>query len=152
MIVLKFALKGNRLKIVDRLKHIFKLSQGEYVAPEKLEQIYSQTSLVTQVFVDGSSLRSYPVALVVPDGDALCKALNLEHELDSGGRGVRKASKHSNNRNVGGDITDTTEKFRLKDRMVTLADLCSNPDAERLIHSELIQLGRTAALKGFEQV
>ena len=44
------------LKIFDRKKHIFKLSQGEYLAPEKIENIYVRSALVEQAFVDGRSV------------------------------------------------------------------------------------------------
>ncbi|VDN35327.1 unnamed protein product, partial [Dibothriocephalus latus] len=63
------------LKIVDRCKHIFKLSQGEYVAPEKVEMVYRESRYVAQVFVDGDTMNSYPVAIVVPEQEILEEAL-----------------------------------------------------------------------------
>lgn len=50
-------MQNGALKIIDRKKHIFKLAQGEYLAPEKIESIYIRSKFVGQVFVDGNSLQ-----------------------------------------------------------------------------------------------
>jgi len=75
------------VKIIDRKKNIFKLSQGEYIAPEKLENIYSESLFISQIFVYGNPVESELVAIVIPDIQAcsqFAKSLGaLDDSIDS---------------------------------------------------------------------
>ncbi|KAI6652306.1 Long-chain-fatty-acid--CoA ligase 5 [Oopsacas minuta] len=57
------------LKIIDRKKHIVKLSNGEYIAPEKIENCYTRHPAIMQAFVHANSLYPFPVAILVADPD-----------------------------------------------------------------------------------
>jgi len=59
--------KNGSIKIIDRAKNIFKLSQGEYIAPEKLENVYVQSNFILQSWIYGDSLRDYIVGFFVLD-------------------------------------------------------------------------------------
>jgi long-chain acyl-CoA synthetase len=60
-----------RLFIIDRKKALFKLAQGEYISPEKIEIALSRCPMIAQAFVDGNSLKSFVVAVVVPDAEVV---------------------------------------------------------------------------------
>ncbi len=53
-----------RVKIVDRVKNVLKLAQGEYVSPERLENVYlANTGLLSQGFVHGDSHQAFLVSV-----------------------------------------------------------------------------------------
>jgi len=61
------------LSIIDRKKNVFKLAQGEYIAPDKIEAVYERASIVSQCFIYGDPLKSSLVGIIVPDELALAK-------------------------------------------------------------------------------
>lgn len=64
----------NQIKIIDRVKNFFKLSQGEYIASEKIENIYvSSNNFIAQIFVHGDSFQNYVVGVLGVDEELFFK-------------------------------------------------------------------------------
>ena len=71
--------------VTDRLKDLFKLSNGKYVAPLQVESLLKQSPLVSQPVVVGSG-RKQVGALIVPDWEALKEVIKDEGIAANGDR------------------------------------------------------------------
>ncbi|CAH6718906.1 long-chain-fatty-acid--CoA ligase 2 [[Candida] jaroonii] len=57
--------KTGRVYIIDRVKNFFKLSQGEYISPEAIENTYQTSNpLLSQMFIHGDSLKTFLVSVL----------------------------------------------------------------------------------------
>ena len=112
---------GNCLKIIDRVKNLFKLSQGEYVAPDKVQLILVNSKYVNQIFLDGDSKYNYAIALIYPELEECIKFLKENKKL--------------------GDIDYDK---------INYDDLSGNKIMEEEIVKDCDKVGRKSGLKGFE--
>ena len=112
---------GNSIKIIDRAKSLFKLSQGEYVAPDKVQIILINSKYINQIFLYGESQYSYSIALVYPELSECVQFLKNEKIL--------------------GEID--YDKIKIE-------DLCDNKNMEEEIIKDCNITGRKYDLKGFE--
>ena len=71
---------GNGLKIVDRVKEIFKLSQGEYIIPVKLESVYEESNYVSQIMIYGNSFMNNIIGIICPEKKHCAEALGISVE------------------------------------------------------------------------
>jgi long-chain acyl-CoA synthetase len=58
--------KTRAISIIDRKKNIFKLQQGEYVAAEKVENVYLKGDKLQEIFIHGESTETFVIAIAVP--------------------------------------------------------------------------------------
>jgi long-chain acyl-CoA synthetase len=79
--------------ITDRIKDLFKLSNGKYVAPQQVESLLKQSPLIAQAIVVGAG-RKQVGALIVPDWESLKQTLKEEGIDVSGAREELCENKH----------------------------------------------------------
>ncbi|KAJ3216395.1 hypothetical protein HDU67_009530 [Dinochytrium kinnereticum] len=111
-----------RAVIIDRKKNMFKLAQGEYVAPEKVENVLVRHECLAQVFVHGEGLQSEIVAIAVVEPEPTMKrALKL------------------------GLLPPTSQQTQ-----EILSDIIANENLANSILDDLRKIGKESKLAGFE--
>lgn len=98
-----------------------KLAQGEYVALEKIENMYSGSPIVAQIYVHGDSLQSFLLAVVVPDPVQMALA-----------------------------VTAATGKVVTADNLAELAAACKDDKVNKHILDILTKQAKRNGLKGYE--
>ena len=73
---------GNGIKIVDRVKEIFKLSQGEYIIPNKLEAVYNKSKYINQILIYGNSFKNNIIGIITLDKKAAAELLQLGRDAN----------------------------------------------------------------------
>ena len=114
------------LSIIDRKKSMLKLSQGEYVAVEAIEAVYSECHCISQVFIYGNSYENCLVAIAAPNPEAI---FSLAPSF--GFEAIKK-----------GDA-DWKEK---------LVKICLDPRIVETILNELNEYGKRMGLQGYEMI
>jgi long-chain acyl-CoA synthetase len=61
------------LFIIDRVKSLIKLQQGEYISPERLEGVYSKSLMIAHIYIYGDPERSDVVAIISVENEAVKK-------------------------------------------------------------------------------
>jgi len=82
-----------RIQIIDRLKNIVKLAQGEFVAVEQLENIFMKSTFVKQIFIHADRLQCFVLAVVVPNHAAVMRALSYRSPRGSSSATYTEAEK-----------------------------------------------------------
>ncbi|NXV26949.1 ACSL1 ligase, partial [Rissa tridactyla] len=154
-------LPNGTLKIIDRKKHIFKLAQGEYIAPEKIENVYLRCEALAQVFVHGESLQAFLVAIVIPDPETLrnwakkrgfegsyeelCKNKDLKKHILEDMLRIGKESGLKSFEQVK-DIFIHTEMFSIENGLLTPTLKAKRPELRKYFQSQIDELYANAKM------
>ncbi|KDR82130.1 hypothetical protein GALMADRAFT_240655 [Galerina marginata CBS 339.88] len=109
------------LTLIDRLKNLVKMPNGEFIALERLEALYKSCDYVSNLCVHVTQGSVYPVAVIFPH------EANLRHAIS---------------------LSSDPALARIKD--ADLATLCSDPYVKHLVLKACNEVGAKNGLKGSE--
>jgi len=148
-------LPNGTLKIIDRKKNIFKLAQGEYIAPEKIEGVLVQSPWLAQVYVHGDSLQSTIVGIVVPDEatlpglaakigvsgsfEEMCRNEEVKKAIQKDLTSLAKANKLSSLEQCK-DILVHTELFSVENNLLTPTFKLKRADAAKKFKPQIEEM------------
>jgi fatty acid CoA ligase FadD9 len=74
---------AGRVRVVGRARSTVKLAQGEFVTPERVETVLGALPMVDAIFVHAASGAPGVAAVVVPEREALARALGEDGALEA---------------------------------------------------------------------
>jgi fatty acid CoA ligase FadD9 len=130
---------------IDRRRNILKLSQGEFVSVSRIEGVLTAASpFIAQAYVYGNALRSYTLAVVVPNMDNIRVEL-IESSTEPGSikallrREVARAAQaaHLAPHEIPRDILVEMEPFSRENGLLTESNKMARPQLKRLYGQQL---------------
>lgn len=151
-----------RFRIIDRVKNLVKLSQGEYVAIENVEQTLSSNKFTAQTWLYGDSLQAHLVAVAVIDPETfapLASTLLGKQFAPTDLAGLEEAcnsdkviaavlgeyTKIAKQRRLAGyefikNIKLRTEPFTVENGLITPTFKMKRPEAKKILAKDLEEL------------
>ncbi|KAF2462420.1 long-chain-fatty-acid-CoA ligase/ protein binding protein [Lineolata rhizophorae] len=148
-----------RFRVIDRVKNVLKLAQGEYVCPERIENVYlANCTWLASGFVHGDSTQSFLVAIfgVAPDTFAGWAGKALGAPIDAADlAAVQKAAEHPKVQRAAAKELDRVgrrNKFNNWERVRNFRLMVDPFTIENELLTPTLKLKRPVAVKTYRDV
>jgi hypothetical protein len=126
---------------------IYTQTQGEYVAPEKIENVFAKSHFVRQSFVYGDSLHAVLVAVIVPHEHAAMAWASAQPATDCVNSSIVTSSKPSKLAEVGAQ-TNTWNPVSLLSSQCPFfffIQICANPAFINAVMDDVTRVAKVHA-------
>ncbi|KAF9474999.1 long-chain-fatty-acid-CoA-ligase [Pholiota conissans] len=137
------------LSLIDRLKNLVKMQGGEYIALERLEAVYKSCDLIANLCVHAAPDMTQPIAIIYPHKANLARALGTDASRGGAktqlGNAIKSAAGTALSYGTGSGASnadDASVSSSAPAPHTSLAELCANPRARKLLLDDCNALAR----------